>query len=116
MLELLGPLMVDGALNEFTVPFPIAVEQNQTFVVSFKFFETPPALGPSVVTDTDGCQAGKNGIFAIPGGWTSSCSFGVSGDFVIRAVVNCESVVDSIFSDGFENGNTSAWSSAEPPP
>jgi hypothetical protein len=73
-------------------------------------------LGPSVVTDNDGCQAGKNGIFAIPGGWFSSCVLGVSGDFVIRAVVDCEAEVDSIFSDGFESGNTSAWSSAEPPP
>ena len=117
LLELLGPSMVDGALNEFTVPVPIAVEQNQTFVVSLKFLEAPPAVvGPSVVVDTDGCQAGKNGIFAIPGGWFSSCVLDVSGDFVIRAVVDCEAEVDSIFSDGFESGNTSAWSSAEPPP
>jgi hypothetical protein len=117
LLELLGPLMVDGALNEFTVPFPIAVDQNQTFVVSFKFFAAPPALGPSVVTDTDNCQAGKNGIFAIPpSDWLNSCSLGVSGDFVIRAVVDCENAVDSIFSDGFESGDTSAWSSTGPPP
>ena len=116
LLELAGPLMVDGALNEFIVPFPIAVEQNQTFVVSLKFFEAPPALGPSVVTDTDSCQAGKNGIFAIPPSeWKNSCSLGVSGDFVIRAVVECQAV-DSIFSDGFESGDTSAWTTAEPPP
>jgi hypothetical protein len=40
---------------------------------------------------------------------------GVSGDFVIRAVVECQAV-DSIFSDGFESGDTSAWTTAEPPP
>jgi hypothetical protein len=109
--------MVDGALNEFIVPFPIAVEQNQTFVVSLKFLEAPPLIvGPSLVSDNDGCQTGKNGIFAIPGGWTNSCSFGLSGDFVIRAVVDCEDAVDSIFSDGFESGDTSAWSSTGPPP
>jgi hypothetical protein len=117
LVELLGPWMVDGVLNEFTLTVPIAVEQNETFVVSFEFENTPnPFLGPSVVTDIDGCQAGKNGIFAIPGGWINSCEVPLSGDFVIRAVVDCEGAVDTIFSDGFESGDTSAWTTAEPPP
>ena len=109
--------MTDGALNEFLVPIPVAVDQNQTFVVSLKFLEAPPlVVGPSVVADNDGCQFGKNAIFAIPGGWSNSCLLGVSGDFVIRAVVACESGVDSIFSDGLESGHTSSWSSTGPPP
>jgi hypothetical protein len=39
-------------------------------------------------TDTNGCQAGKNLLFAIPpSSWNDSCALGVSGDFLIRARV-----------------------------
>jgi hypothetical protein len=92
-----APALEDGYLNEYrytdeagTMPLSVAVAKNQTFVVSLKFSDSPsPIFGPSVVTDIDGCQSGKNGIFAVPGGWKNACSFGLSGDFVIRAVVNC---------------------------
>lgn len=94
---LLAPVMNDGFLNEFrhldeeqTVPLDVPVTQGQVFVVSFKFFNNPnPLNGPSVVTDI-GCQAGKNAIDANGLGWVSSCALGVSGDFVIRAVVDCD--------------------------
>jgi len=94
--QIVGPVMTDGVVNEFrylddnqTIPLIVPVVNTQTFVVSFKFLNTPPSLGPSVVTDVDGCQAGKNAIFAVPGGWLNSCSLGVTGDFVIRAVIDC---------------------------
>lgn len=39
-------------------------------------------------TDTNGCQAGKNLLFAIPpSSWSDSCTLGLSGDFLIRARV-----------------------------
>jgi hypothetical protein len=41
----------------------------------------------TLATDTNGCQAGKNLIFAVPGGWTDACSFGVSGDMFVRTKV-----------------------------
>lgn len=93
-----APVMQDNVLNEFryldensTIPISIPVTQGQVFVVTFKFENSPnQSTGPSVVTDTNGCQNGKNGIFAIPpGSWFNGCFFGISGDFVIRAVVNC---------------------------
>jgi hypothetical protein len=91
-----GPIMTDSVVNEFryhdenqTIPLIVPVTDGQTFVVSFKFLNSPPPLGPSVVTDVDGCQAGKNAIFAIPGGWINVCLLGVTGDWVIRAVVDC---------------------------
>lgn len=114
-----GPLLSDGFLNEYRfldqggkIPLLVPLDEDQGFVVAFKFFDPPPGLGPSVVTDVDGCQAGKNGIFAIPPStWFSACSLGVSGDFVIRAVVDCGLVPEEeIFSDGFEAGDTSLWS------
>lgn len=91
-----GPVMTDGVLNEFryldenqTIPIDVPVTAGQVFVVSFKFENDPsPSNGPSVVTDF-GCQNGKNAIDAIGLGWVNSCSLGVSGDFMIRAVVDC---------------------------
>lgn len=92
-----GPVMTDSVLNEFryldenqTIPLVVPVTSGQTFVVSFKFLnDPPPASGPSVVNDFDGCQAGKNAIDAVGLGWVSSCLLSVSGDWVIRAIVDC---------------------------
>ena len=119
--QLTGPLLNDGFLNEFrfldennTIPLMVPVTENQVFVVSFRFDAATPITGPSVVTDINGCQAGKNGIFAIPpSSWLSACALGVTGDFVIRAVVDC-SVNPLIFADAFETGDTSAWTLTQP--
>jgi hypothetical protein len=109
-LEMLGPLMQDGGFNEFQLTSPLPVAQGETFVVDFQMLNPPPGLGPSLVTDVDGCQPGRNAVFAIPGGWSDLCSFGASGDWAIRAVVDCA----PLFSDGFESGDTGNWSTAVP--
>lgn len=93
-----GPVMTDSVVNEFryldenqTIPLVVPVTNGQTFVVSFKFLNDPnPAAGPSVVNDLDGCQNGRNTIDAVGLGWVSSCLLGVGGDWVIRAVVDCQ--------------------------
>ncbi len=97
---IIAPVMTDSVVNEFrflddtqTIPLIVPVTNGQRFVVSFKFANTPNALvGPSVVTDFDGCQSGSNALFAVPGGWFDSCLLGVTGDFFIRAVVDCGSL------------------------
>jgi hypothetical protein len=112
-VELIAPVMTDSVLNEFrylneeqTVPISVPVVEDQTFVVSFKFATTPsPTNGPSVVTDTNGCQPGKNAIDCLFPcfGWINACSLGVSGDFFIRAVVDCPSIQPAgacCFNDG----------------
>lgn len=94
---ILGPVLTDGVINEFrfldenqVMPLTTPISIGDQFVVSFKFFNAPsPIFGPSVVTDSDGCTSGGNAIFAIPGGWLNACTLGVTGDFVIRAVVDC---------------------------
>lgn len=98
---ILGPVLSDGVINEYryldenmAVPLVVPVMQNETIVVALTFDVAPPQpVGPSVVRDNDGCQAGRNGIYAqeLGGGfaWYSSCAFGLAGDFVIRAVVDC---------------------------
>lgn len=98
-----GPVMTPGYMNEFryldeaqTMPLNIPVTSGQKFYVTLQF-ANPTDVGnggPSVVRDKDGCQAGKNVIYAIPhvgpGAWYSSCDLLVLGDFVIRAVINCQ--------------------------
>lgn len=100
---ILGPVLSDGVINEYryldenmAVPLVVPVLQNETIVVALTFDVAPPQpVGPSVVRDNDGCQAGRNGIYAQDLGgnfaWYSSCAFGLAGDFVIRAVVDCGS-------------------------
>ncbi len=96
-MELLGPVLSDNYLNEFrymdeqsSIPIQVPVSEGEVFVVSFTFLDTPPALGPSVVTDADGCQPGKNAVQTSGGSWADLCSFGASGDFFIRAVIDCQ--------------------------
>ena len=38
---------------------------------------------PSMYSDGTACQAGKNVVYAVPGGWYNACSLGVSGDWVM---------------------------------
>ncbi|MHC5023575.1 MAG: hypothetical protein ACYTGG_06645, partial [Planctomycetota bacterium] len=97
-LILEGPVMTDGFLNEFrfldqnqTAPISAPVTAGQEFVVSLRFFN-PNAdnlFAASVVADNSGCQVGKNAVLALPGGWFDACALGVSGDWVIRAVIDC---------------------------
>jgi hypothetical protein len=92
-----GPVVRDGFLNEFrsldeagAIPIEVPVETGETFVVSFRFLNDPdPLFGPSVCTDFDGCQGGRNAYQTTSGTWRNLCAEGVSGDLVIRAVVDC---------------------------
>ncbi|MBL0164368.1 MAG: DUF11 domain-containing protein [Xanthomonadales bacterium] len=97
-----GPLLSDGVINEYrflddnnTVPLIVPVTNNETFVVAYTFSEDPLASGPSLAVDADGIHTGRNAIYAHLFGstyaWLSSESFSVPGDWVIRAVVNCQS-------------------------
>lgn len=92
-----GPVLNDGVLNEFryideqqTIPLNVPVQAGETFIVSYQFFDDVPALGPSVIVDTNGCQNGRNAVLAVGQGWINPCALGMSGDFVIRAVVDCQ--------------------------
>lgn len=99
LLTLLGPVLTDGALNEFryldpdqTVPLNVPVSAGQQFYVTLEF-ANPTSVGSpdytgSVFRDVGGCQGGKNVLYAIPGGWTNFCIY-LAGDLVIRAVVDC---------------------------
>lgn len=95
-----GPVLTDGVLNEYryldennTIPVSVPVTTGERFVVAYTFSEAPTGLGPSVVNDTDGNVPNSNAIYARLGPgtffWFSSQTLGVTGDWVIRAVVDC---------------------------
>jgi hypothetical protein len=91
-----APVLTDGVLNEYryfdqnqTIPISIPVTSGQVFVVDFVFFnDNVNTSGPSLVFDGNGVQ-GQNAIFAQGFGWGSNQFFGVSGDWFIRAVIDC---------------------------
>ncbi len=96
--ELLAPVLTDGGLNEFryedenqTVPIAVPVGAGETFAVSLRFFNANASdlFAGTVGSDNDGCQAGKNAVKVNGLVWQSACSLGVSGDWVIRAIVEC---------------------------
>lgn len=98
LLQLEGPVLNEGGLNEFRyvdegqlVPIAVPVKEGQTFVVSLEYGEPTDILAgdASVVRDLDGCQSGRNALFAPGlGGWVNFCVF-LTGDVAIRAVVDC---------------------------
>lgn len=96
--ELLAPVLTDGGLNEFryedeaqTIPISIPVEAGEVFVVSLRFFNgnAGDVSAPSLVSDDSGCQPGKNAVKVNGTQWRNACTLGVSGDWVIRALVEC---------------------------
>jgi hypothetical protein len=90
IFTLLGPQLVDGVINEFDIePLPGEVSvASGPFTVTLEFLNSNAGVfsAPTVVHDGNGCQAGKNAVFAIPGGWTDACGLGVTGDWVFYIV------------------------------
>ena len=94
---LLAPVLTPGFLNEYRFldkdmlfPLNVPVTLGQQFYVTLEFDNATNVGGggPSVIRDVNGCQGGKNTLFAIPGGWLDFCIF-LAGDLVIRAVIDC---------------------------
>jgi hypothetical protein len=107
--ELLAPALLDGGLNEFryqdenqTIPISIPVSAAEEFVVSLRFFNDSPALGPSILFDDDGLTPQKNAVRVNGNTWRSNEFLGVSGDWIIRVVIDCEGgqVGSACFDDG----------------
>lgn len=102
-LDVVGPVLTDGVINEYryldensTIPIAVPVTANETVVVALEFETAPPqTVGPSVVNDTDGIVLGRNAIYGDIGlgdQWYGSSEVLISGDWVIRAVVDCNSI------------------------
>jgi hypothetical protein len=86
IFPLVGPQLTDGAINEFNLgvlPGEIVIDSGP-FTVTLEFFNQTAGdpFAPTAVNDGNGCQSGKNVIYAIPGGWLNACSAGVTGDWI----------------------------------
>lgn len=95
-----APILADSlSVNEYrhldqamTTPLSVPVSNGQAVAVSLEIFNQSSGnvFAPSAVYDLDGCQASLNGVLTTPPGtWTDACLLGVTGDWVIRAVVDC---------------------------
>jgi hypothetical protein len=94
-----GPVMQDGGLNVFDVRANSIQLPPGRFGIGLEFLtdqsQGNPLFIPSVASDDDGHNnAGgvvRNWVRVSGSGWTSSQSLGVTGDWIIRAVVEvCE--------------------------
>lgn len=113
-----GPVLNDGYINEFNLePAPgEIIDSSGTFTVTLKFMNANAGdpYAPSMIHDGNGCQAGKNAVYAIPGGWYSACALGVTGDWIVYAVyrrVNCGAGVG----DELVTSNQPVWLSRPQP-
>ena len=94
--ELLAPVLTDGFLNEFrtvdSVPISIPISAGETFVVSLRFFNPNENdfFAGTIGSDDDGCTNNANTVRFTNGTWNNACALGVSGDWVIRAIVECD--------------------------
>lgn len=96
-----GPALNDGFINEFDLePLPgeIVIDSGP-FTVTLEFLNSNAGdpYAPSMVHDGNGCQAGKNVVYAIPGGWYDACVLGVTGDWVVHVIyrqVDCGTDVE----------------------
>jgi hypothetical protein len=87
-----GVGMNAGYLNEFTVPGSGWVVNQAPFTVGIEYVglvgDTITAQSGHISTDSNGCQQSKNLVFdAASSQWLSPCTLGMSGDFIIRVVV-----------------------------
>ena len=100
---IVAPTLTADVMNEYrfldpptdAIPLSVPVSAGQSFVVSLLLLNQSAGgapFAPSVVYDQDGCQPGTNAVDVIPGGWSDACPLGVTGDWVIRAVVDCDEV------------------------
>ncbi len=96
LAEIETPLMVADGWNEFrhmdpakTVPLSVLVDNGQNFYIALEFANNANVGGgkASVVQDNDGCQAGRN-VAYLSTTWYNLCMLGVTGDLVIRAVID----------------------------
>lgn len=87
-----GPVMIDGGLNEFDLtPLNIVINTPTQLTVGLQLFDAAngDGLKGTMATDDDGCQLGLNPIFVpTTNSWENLCLFGVSGDIIIRTIID----------------------------
>lgn len=63
-----------------------------------------------IAFDLDGIEPATNFVYSSPiGGWWYSENLGVTGDWIMRLVIETNVTGDELFADGFERGDLSCW-------
>jgi hypothetical protein len=100
----------DSALNEVDLALENIVINADSVRIGFEYFFSGPP--PGFANDLGGHVVPQpNFIYAVSPiiRWFYADEVGVDGDWILRLVIETE-VAPPIFSDGFESGDTSAWS------
>ena len=100
----------DDALNEVDLLANNIIVASGSVRVELEWFQDSP---PGVSNDLDGFVPNANYIYAVPGIWFYADQLGVLGDWIIRMEIETDAETP-IFADGFETGNTIAWSDTTP--
>jgi IPTL-CTERM motif len=93
LFTLPGPQLTDGVINEFNVSAFNIMLPTSRFGVALEFLNqnAGDVFASTVAHDGNGINnlggIDRNWLLAIPGGWLESGSQGVTGDWIIRAVV-----------------------------
>ena len=101
----------DDALNEVDLSLSGIIIPSGSVRVELEWFQNSP---PGLANDLDGFVPNVNYIYADPpGAWFYANQLGVMGDWIIRMEIETDAETP-IFVDGFESGDTTAWSSVTP--
>lgn len=103
----------DTALNEIDLSSLDIIITEGSVRVGIEYFFGAATTG--IASDIDGHVVPQpNFIYAIPpSAWVPADSLGVNGDWILRAVIDANES-PPLFADGFESGDTSAWSATVP--
>jgi hypothetical protein len=101
----------DSSLNEVDLSLSNIVINGGSVRVELEWFQSGP---PGLANDLDGIQPQVNYIYALPpGAWFYSEDLFVPGDWIVRMEIVTGGETP-IFADGFESGDTTAWTLATP--
>jgi hypothetical protein len=86
-----GPQLNDGFINEFNLEAfggPVRVA-NGPFTVTLEFLNPNASdiFAPSMVHDGNGCRPGRNVVLVNGSSWSDACVLGVTGDWIVYAVI-----------------------------
>lgn len=113
LYQLLGPVLTDGAINEFNLESQLGevVIDSGPFTVTLKFLNSNAGdpYTPSMIHDGNGCQVGKNVVYAIPGGWYDAYFLGITGDWVVYVIYRQVECLTGIDEDQFVLNGTPAY-------
>ena len=99
----------DTSLNSIDLSLQNIVITSGSVRIGLELFQNYP---PSVATDFDGTITPSTNFIYVPPVWWFSENLFLTGDWIIRLEIQTPRV--ALFADGFESGDTTAWSSAVP--